>query len=129
MKRTLTDMRFNGGWTIYPTEDQRVMIGRHNGGGGGYRTIVCDDATGWDYTGPAYPTKSEAFANVPRVAVEYYGVAEGEWECDGCGSLWETDPPIDGGPCQLCQEESEDEPCCIAFVTSSGRDHVPGCDY
>lgn len=50
-----------------------------------------------------------------------------EYVCEECGSVWETDPPINGGPCTLCLEEDNGGPCCIAFVTSGGRDHVPGC--
>lgn len=52
--------------------------------------------------------------------------AAAEWDHD-----WS---PVEEGP-QVCGEcgtlavrpEDDSGPCCIAYVTSAGQDHIPGC--
>jgi hypothetical protein len=69
---TLDELR-DKGYRITKTSDPRVKIGRQSASE--YVAIACDDASGWDRTGPVYPTAAEALANVARVATEYYGEA------------------------------------------------------
>lgn len=54
------------------TQTHNLGVRIANYGDGAFRLLVCDHASGWDITGPAYPTKGEAFANVDRVAAEFY---------------------------------------------------------
>lgn len=54
------------------TQTSHVGVRVANFFDGFYRLFVCDKASGWAQTGPAYLTQAEAFANVDRVASEYY---------------------------------------------------------
>jgi hypothetical protein len=54
------------------TQTHNLGVRVANYGDGFFRLLVCDSASGWDITGPAYPTKGEAFSNVDRVAQDFY---------------------------------------------------------
>ena len=55
------------------TSHPRIRI--TNYGRGHWRTEACDDCGEWSITGPLYPTKLEALANVREVARVFFGEA------------------------------------------------------
>ena len=71
MANTLpTDNSVINDLAITQTSDPRVLIAKVTPRD--WRTLVRDDVSGWDITGPSYPTKSEALANVATVAAYAY---------------------------------------------------------
>lgn len=63
-------------------------------------TPFCEAAAEWDH--------------------DWSPVEDGPPVCGECGTL-----AVRPEPCPT--ETDDDSPCCIAVVTSGGRDHIPGC--
>ena len=59
---------------ITPTQHPRVIVGWNGPRKGMDFVLLFKDDTGdWDRSGPVYPTKTEALANVPARAAAFFG--------------------------------------------------------